>query len=98
VRYPGLESDPSHPVARRQMRYFGSVVGFELADAATAQRFLADCSLLFEATSFGGVHSSAERRVRWGTDKVGEGFIRLSVGVEATADVVAAIAGALDRL
>jgi cystathionine gamma-lyase len=98
VRYPGLESDPSHAVARRQMRYFGAVVGFELADAATAQRFLSDCSLLFEATSFGGVHSSAERRVRWGTDKVGEGFIRLSVGVEATADIVAAIGGALDRL
>ena len=35
VRYPGLESDPSHAVARRQMRYFGAVVGFELADAAT---------------------------------------------------------------
>ena len=98
VRYPGLESDPSHAIARRQMRYFGAVVGFELADAATAHRFLASCPLLFEATSFGGVHSSAERRVRWGTDKVGEGFIRLSVGVEATADIVAAIAGALDRL
>ena len=98
VRYPGLESDPSHAIARRQMRYFGAVVGFELADAATAQRFLTTCPLLFEATSFGGVHSSAERRVRWGTDQVGEGFIRLSVGVEATADIVAAIAGALDRL
>jgi cystathionine gamma-lyase len=98
VRYPGLADDPSHPIARRQMRYFGAVVGFELADAATAQRFLSSCPLLFEATSFGGVHSSAERRVRWGTDQVGEGFIRLSVGVEATADIVAAIAGALEQV
>ena len=98
VRYPGLADDPSHPVARRQMRYFGAVVGFELVDAEAAQRFLSACGLLFEATSFGGVHSSAERRVRWGTDKVGEGFIRLSVGVEATADIVNAIGNALDRL
>ena len=98
VRYPGLPSDPSHAVARRQMRYFGAVVGFELADAETAQRFLSACTLLFEATSFGGVHSSAERRVRWGTDKVGEGFVRLSVGCEATTDIVAAIGNALDRL
>jgi len=98
VRYPGLTDDPSHPVARRQMRYFGAVVGFELADAEAAQRFLGSCRLLFEATSFGGVHSSAERRVRWGTDKVGEGFIRLSVGVEATVDIVEAIGNALDRL
>ena len=98
VRYPGLKDDPSHAVARRQMRYFGAVVGFELADAATAERFFAACPLLFQATSFGGVHSSAERRVRWGTDKVGEGFIRLSVVVEATTDIVAAIGAALDRL
>ena len=98
ISRPGLADDPSHPVARRQMRYFGAVVGFELADAEAAQRFLGSCRLLFEATSFGGVHSSAERRVRWGTDKVGEGFIRLSVGVEATVDIVEAIGNALDRL
>ncbi|MEP7302628.1 MAG: cystathionine gamma-lyase [Caldimonas sp.] len=98
VRYPGLASDPSHAIARRQMRYFGAVVSFELASAAVAQRFLGSCDMLFEATSFGGMHSSAERRARWGTDRVSEGFIRLSAGCEATDDLVAAIGAALDAL
>ena len=44
---------------------------------------------MIEATSFGGVHTTAERRARWGTDAVGPGFIRLSAGIEDTADVVA---------
>ncbi|MGZ5250078.1 MAG: cystathionine gamma-lyase [Caldimonas sp.] len=98
VRYPGLKSDPSHEIARRQMRYFGAVVSFELASAEVAQRFLGSCDMLFEATSFGGMHSSAERRARWGTDRVSEGFIRLSAGCEATDDLVAAVAKALDML
>ena len=98
VRYPGLPADPSHEVARRQMRYFGSVIGFELANAEVAERFLGSCDLLFEATSFGGMHSSAERRVRWGTDRVSEGFIRLSAGCESKDDLLAAIGKALDAL
>jgi cystathionine gamma-lyase len=80
------------------MRYFGAVVSFELASAEVAQRFLGSCDMLFEATSFGGMHSSAERRARWGTDKVGAGFIRLSAGCEATDDLVAGIRRALDAL
>jgi cystathionine gamma-lyase len=75
----------------------GPVVCFTLAGAARAQAFLAACSLLSEATSFGGVHTSAERRGRWGTDDVADGFIRLSVGVEATGDVVSDVLDALDR-
>lgn len=98
VRYPGLKSDPSYEIARRQMRYFGAVVSFELTSAEVAQRFLGSCDMLFEATSFGGMHSSAERRARWGTDKVSEGFIRLSAGCEATEDLVAAIGKALDAI
>ncbi len=98
VRYPGLKSDPSHEIAKRQMRYYGAVVSFELASAEVAQRFLGSCDMLFEATSFGGMHSSAERRARWGTDKVSPGFIRLSAGCEATDDLVGAIGRALDAL
>jgi cystathionine gamma-lyase len=52
--------------------------------------------LVAEATSFGGVHSSAERRARWGTDAVPEGFVRLSVGIEDAADLLADIGAALD--
>lgn len=76
----------------------GPVVCFTLADADRARAFLAACRLVAEATSFGGVHSTAERRGRWGTDPVAEGFIRFSVGVEATVDVVADVLGALDRV
>lgn len=75
----------------------GPVVCFTLATATRAQAFLGACELLAEATSFGGVHTSAERRARWGTDDVAAGYIRLSVGIEATADVVADVVGALDR-
>jgi cystathionine gamma-lyase len=48
-----------------------------------------------EATSFGGVHSTAERRARWGTDDVPEGFIRFSAGCEDTEDLVADVLAAL---
>ena len=64
---------------------FGMVLGFELADEDGAQRFLAACELVAEATSFGGVHTTAERRARWGTDAVSEGFIRMSAGLEDAA-------------
>jgi cystathionine gamma-lyase len=79
VRYPGLPSDPSYPIASRQMRRYGPIVGFELPDLALAARFLAAATLILEATSFGGVHTTAERRARWGSDGVSDGFIRLSV-------------------
>ena len=95
VRYPGLPGDPGHAVALRQMKRFGGVVSFELADAGTAQRFLASCRLVDEATSFGGVGSSAERRARWGGDAIGPGFIRFSAGLEATEDLLADLEQAL---
>ena len=56
--------------------------------AERAQAFLDACELVAEATSFGGIHSTAERRARWGGDDVPPGFIRLSAGVEATADLL----------
>ena len=82
VRYPGL----------------GAVVCFTLPDADAAQRFLAACELVIEATSFGGLHSTAERRGRWGTDDVAEGFIRFSCGIEDAADLLADVRRGLDVL
>jgi cystathionine gamma-lyase len=96
VRYPGLPDDPSHAIAGKQMKLFGSIVCFTLDDADRAERFLSECRLLKDATSFGGVVTSAERRARWRGDDVPEGFIRLSVGCEATEDVIADIERALD--
>jgi cystathionine gamma-lyase len=74
---------------------FGSVLTFVLPDAEAAQAFLARCALVAEATSFGGVHSSAERRDRWGTDAVPPGLIRFSAGIEDTEDLVADVLSAL---
>ncbi|MFC4911298.1 cystathionine gamma-lyase [Actinomadura gamaensis] len=96
LRYPGLPDDPAHAVAAAQMRRFGCVVSFTLPSQAAAERFLAASRLVTEATSFGSVHSSAERRARWGGDAVPPGFIRFSCGVEDTADLVADVLQALD--
>jgi cystathionine gamma-lyase len=76
----------------------GPVVAMVLSSAEHAQAFLGACTLVSEATSFGGVHSTAERRARWGTDDVPDGFIRFSAGCEDTADLVADVLGALDRV
>ena len=65
------------------------------AGREAAERFLGACELVIEATSFGGVHTSAERRGRWGTDDVGEGFIRFSAGIEDTEDLLADVTRAL---
>jgi cystathionine gamma-lyase len=97
VRYPGLPGDPGNAVASRQMTRFGSIVAFDVGDRARAEHFLAGCSLVAEATSFGGVHSSAERRARWSGNDVPEGFIRFSVGCETAADLLADVEQALDR-
>jgi cystathionine gamma-lyase len=79
------------------MKSFGPVVSFVLRDRSHAERFLHACQLVFEATSFGGVHTSAERRARWGGDQIPEGFIRLSAGCENCQDLLQDIAQALDK-
>lgn len=80
VRWPGM----------------GGVLCFTLDSEERAEAFLAACALVADATSFGGVHSSAERRARWGTDDVAPGLVRFSCGVEDTADLLADVGRALD--
>lgn len=94
-RYPGLPDDPAHPQARQQMTLFGPVVSFTVADQDTAERWLEGLRLVTPATSFGGVHSTAERRARWGGDDVHPGFIRLSVGLEDPRDLLEDLTRAL---
>lgn len=95
VRYPGLSTDPSHAIASKQMAAYGGVVSFELPSAHAVERFFAHSALVYEATSFGGLHTSAERRARWGGDVVSEGFVRLSVGLEDVHDLIADLATAM---
>lgn len=66
VRYPG----------------FGGLVSFDVADGETARRVEISTSLIRNATSLGGVDSSMETRYRWEGDRVPEGLLRLSVGLE----------------
>jgi cystathionine gamma-lyase len=95
VRYPGLPDDPSYPVAAAQMRRFGALVAIELADADAVHALVRGSELLVAATSFGGIHTSVDRRARWGDDVPG-GFARISAGIEDTDDLVADVLAALD--
>jgi cystathionine gamma-lyase len=92
VRYPGLTDDLSHEIANGQMKRFGGIVAVELESAAAVHALVERSALLISSTSFGGIHSSVDRRARWG-DPVGEGFARLSFGIEDTDDLVADIDG-----
>ncbi len=96
-RHPDVRDvrHPSGQAASAQMTYTGPLVCFTLESAERAQAFLAALELVAEATSFGGVHSTAERRERWGTDAVEPGFIRFSCGCEDIEDLVADVEQAL---
>jgi len=94
VRYPGLAEDPAHPVAMAQMRRFGALISIELADAAAVRALVDRSELLIASTSFGGLHTSVDRRARWG-DPVADGFARISLGIEDTDDLLADIERAL---
>jgi len=100
VIYPGLDDHPDHVLASRQMRGFGGMISAEVAGGQeAAYRVLGRTRLFTLAESLGGVESliehpasmthasiPAERRAAIG---VGEGLIRLSVGIEDAADLVA---------
>ena len=104
VHYPGTESS-GLAIARQQMpNGFGPLLSFEVdpAGAGTAQqaadRVVASARLILPATSFGGVESTWERRARWPGETAPEGLIRLSVGVEPAADLIADIDQALNTI
>ncbi len=107
VLYPGLPSHPHHGIARRLMAGFGGVVTFELDGGfpATA-RFVDALKLARLAPSLGGVETLVEQVALmgyWETPPaererlgVGEGLVRLSLGIEETQDIVADLAQALE--
>jgi cystathionine gamma-lyase len=97
VRYPGLAGDPAHELATRQMTRFGTIVSFDVGREARAEAFLDAAELVAQASSFGGVHTIAERRARWKADAVPEGFIRLHAGCEDAHDLLADVEQALER-
>ncbi len=82
VRYPG----------------FGGLLSFDVADGAAARRVETSTTLIRNATSLGGVDSSLETRHRWEGDRVPEGLLRLSVGIEDAEAIWADLAAALARI
>lgn len=97
VVHPGLASHPQRGLVARQMMRTGSLIGLTLADGPAAEQFLERARRVVPATSFGGVHTSGDRRARWG-DAVPDGFVRLSVGCEPTEALWADLDAALRSL
>ena len=97
VRWPGLPDDPSYVVASKQMRRIPGVLMFELGSVEEVVRFFQASRLVTPATSFGGLHTTGDRRAQWGDD-VPPGLVRLSCGIEDPADLVADITAALSRV
>jgi cystathionine gamma-synthase len=108
VHYAGLPSHPQYEIARRQMRGFGGVVSFEIAGGLeTTSRVVDACRIPLIAPSLGGVESlieqpalmsfyelTTEERLMVG---IKDNLIRYSVGIEDSADLIADLAGALER-
>lgn len=97
VRYPGVKNHPQRKIVERQMLRPGCLVGVTFADADTAEEFIAKSRFIIATTSFGGTHTTAERRAQWG-DVVEPGFVRLSVGCEPTEELRADMERVLNEL
>lgn len=109
VSYPGLASHPQHALGRRQMRLSGGLIAFEMKRGLDAGRkFMDRLKLVTLAVSLGDAetlvqhpasmtHSNytPEERAAQG---IGEGMLRLSIGLEDTADIVSDIEQALGNL
>ena len=107
VIYPGLPSHPQHQLAKEQMHDFGGMISMVVNGGIEgAKRFLSRCELFTLAESLGGVESliehpaimthasiPAEKRKALGIE---DGFIRLSVGIEHSDDLLADLSFALN--
>jgi len=106
VLWPGLPGHPGHDVAKRQMRDFGGMVSFVLRGGEAAAITVAEATRLFTlAESLGAVESLIEHPGRMTHSsaagsplEVDSALIRLSVGIETAADLVADLRQALDTV
>jgi cystathionine gamma-synthase len=107
VHYPGLPGHPQHDLAARQMDGFGAIVTFDVGSEAAVQALVEGLESFCLAESLGGVeslvshpatmtHASMPAEVRAAAG-ITEGMLRLSLGVEDAADLVADLRAGLDR-
>jgi cystathionine gamma-synthase len=89
TRYPGLPSHPTHAVARRVLKGFGSLISFDVrGGAAAADAVCKAVRLIRHATSLGAVESTIERRAAIpGQEHLPPALLRLSVGIENVDDI-----------
>jgi cystathionine gamma-synthase len=98
VHYPGLESDPGHEIARRQMKGSGGMLSFRVRGGREeALRIASRVRLFRNATSLGGVESLIEHRasVEGPSSKTPPNLLRLSIGLEHPEDLVEDLTQAL---
>lgn len=110
VYFPGFKDHPGHEIARKQMKYYGAMLSFDLIqdDFTAATKVLSGTHLFSLAESLGGVeslighpasmtHASIPKEDRL---KVGltDSLIRLSVGIEDVDDLLEDLAMALDKV
>jgi cystathionine gamma-synthase len=99
VHYPGLANDPGHEIASRQMRDFGGMLSFEVQGGREeAFAMTSRLKLIVRATSLGGTHSLIEHRasIEGKLSRSPESLLRLSVGLEGAADLIADLEQALN--
>jgi cystathionine gamma-lyase/cystathionine beta-lyase/cystathionine gamma-lyase/homocysteine desulfhydrase len=108
VLYPGLAEHPQHELAKRQMKGFGSMIAFETGSLENATKVLKRVRLCVLGESLGGVetlisHPATMTHAALGAEgraKIGltDGMVRISVGIEDAADIVADLEQALAAL
>ena len=89
VRYPGLASHPTHAVAQRVLKGFGSIISFDVRGTAQAADSVCQrLQLIRHATSLGAVESTIERRAAiHGQEHLPPSLLRFSVGIEDVDDL-----------
>ena len=108
VHYPGLPDHPGHDLARRQMSGFGGMLSFDVGTMDRARRVMEALRIFHIAESLGGVeslanhpatmtHASIPEPMRRAMG-VGDGLVRLSVGIEDVADLLGDLEAALGAL
>jgi cystathionine gamma-synthase len=97
VRYPGLPSHPTHSIARRVLKGFGTIISFDLRGSAEfADSVCRNVRLIRHATSLGAVESTMERRAAIpGQGHLPPSLLRLSVGLEDVDDLWADLDSAI---